>query len=902
MGAKRNIILNRFNYGIVSKLAFARRDISKLALAAEEQTNIIGRTLGAGKLRCGMEYLLNTYVNAKSRNIPFVYSIDDTAILSFTDGVLQPLVDEAAILLPTVSTVIANGEFTSDLSSWIARDDIGALSYWSEGNLNLRSFGEAASSRRYQQVGVSGGNIGLRHCVKVIVLRGEVRINIGSTLNGGQYVPETVLAASGTQTPSYHFFTFEPTGDFFIEFSNKQNYADSIVQSAELFTGTLTITSPYTEADLPYIRSTQVNDVVYLSCRDNAPKKVSRYGTYSWGIEDFFPIDGVFGLINTTNISITPSGLSGQVTLASNANYFSPNMVNSLIKLTSNGQQVFNVASGNNQFSDFVRVTGVGSARRININISGTWSGTLSLQRSVGEPNAWVDTGTVYTANTNTFLQDADDNAIYYYRIGFTTGHGSGSATIQIATGVGSITGIARILAYVSPTSVVASVLRPLGGAAATLNWYRGVWSQGNYPSAVATHEGRLWWAGKDRIIGSASDALESYDEEIEGDSAPINVVIGSNGNDIINWLLPLFRLVVGGEIAERSARSTSLDEPLTPANFTLKKDSTRGSSPVEAIEVDQSGFFVRNNRLFHLAASDRVDAAYQAKDTTLIAPEVGTSGFMRLAVQRYPDTRLHVLRNDGKVALFVFDELEEVQCWQIIETSGIIEDVFVLPAEANQDEDKVYYVVKRTIDGTDVRHICKWSVESECVGGTLNKMADSFVEWNGSGKIINGLSHLEGEEVIVWANGKDFSTGYGDEQVRYTVTDGAITLASDVTSAIVGLPYTGRYKSSKLAFIANYGEALTFVKRISRIGLVMLNTHNRGLRHGQNFEEMDELPLKHEEALIPVDTVWEDFEENTLEFDGDWDSDSRICLEMQAPRPCTILGVVIGLETNDAI
>jgi hypothetical protein len=47
---------------------------------------------------------------------------------------------------------------------------------------------------------------------------------------------------------------------------------------------------------------------------------------------------------------------------------------------------------------------------------------------------------------------------------------------------------------------------------------------------------------------------------------------------------------------------------------------------------------------------------------------------------------------------------------------------------------------------------------------------------------------------------------------------------------------------------------------------------------------------------------VWEDFDENVIEFDGDWSGDSRICLEMQAPRPCTILGVVMGLETNDAI
>lgn len=902
MGVKRNIILNRFNYGIVSRLAFARRDIPKLALAAEEQTNIIGRALGAGKFRAGMQYLVNTYNNNKVRCIPFVYSIADTAIFEFSNNVLRPLVNDAPVVYPSVTTAISNPNFASNLTGWTARDDISAVSFWSGGNMILRSVGETAVARRYQLVSVTGANIGVRHCVKVTLARGEARINIGSTLDGGQYVGTQSMGTSGNNSVSHHYFSFVPTGDFYVELSNSKDYADNLIDSVEIFTGSLVLPTSYTEADLPYIRHTQINDVMYLACKGRHPKKILRYNAYSFGIEDFAPLDGVFELINTTDITITPSALSGQITLTSNVNYFTEGMENALIKLTSNGQQTNNTVAGNNQFGDYVRVTGVGSTRRINIVISGTWSGTLTLQRSVGDPYAWVDTGTVYTASSNTFLQDTDDNSIYYYRIGFKEGYGTGSAIVQISTGSGSITGVARIIDYVSSTNVVASVLIPFGGTTPTFNWYLGVWRSGNYPSAVATHEGRLWWAGKDRIVGSSADALESYDEEIEGDSAPINVIMGSNGNDTINWLLPLFRLVVGGEIAERTARSTSLDEPLTPSNFSLKKDSTRGSSPVEAVEVDQSGFFVRNNRLFNLAPSDRVDTSYQAKDVTLIAPEVGFGGFIRITVQRYPDTRIHALRNDGKVALFVFDELEEVQCWQIIETDGVIEDVFVLPAEANQEEDKVYYVVRRVVNGVTVRHICKWAFENECVGGTLNKQADSFVVRSGVGNMVSGLSHLEGKEVVVWADGKDYSQGYGVNQRTYLVSSGSITLSDSVNNAVVGLPYTGRYKSSKLAYFSNYGEALTFTKRISRLGLILLNSHNRCIRYGQDFTEMDELPLKHEEALIAADTVWDEFDENVLEFDGDWNGDSRICLEMQAPRPCTILGVVMGLETNDAI
>ncbi len=902
MGAKRNIILNRFNYGIVSKLAFARRDIPKLALAAEEQTNIIGRTLGAGKFRAGMQYLFNTFNNSKVRCVPFVFAVDDTAILEFSNNILRPLVDDQPITIPATNTVITNQSFASDLSGWIANDDAGALSYHSTFFMVLKSQGVASTARRWQLISVAVGDRNKRHCVKLTVARGEVKINIGNIYGDGAYINATV-ASGGSQSASYYYFTFIPTGDFYIQLSNDKNYADSLIDSIEIVNNNTTeLATPFAEADLPFIRTTQVRDVVYVACKNKNPKKILRFSKYSWGIEDFAPLDGVFDLINTSDITIAPTALSGQVNLISNASYFNTSMINSLIKITSSGQQTNNVLTGNNQFGDYIRLTGVGANRNYNVIISGAWTGIISLQRAIGEPNAWADTGTTFAVNTNVIRSDGDDNAIVYYRLAFSGGYGSGSATVQLSIGLGSITGVARIIGYVSPTNVIASVLKPFGGVGATINWYQGIWRNGNYPSAVATHEGRLWWAGKDRIIGSSSDALESYDEEIEGDIAPINVIIGSNGNDTINWLLPLFRLVIGGELAERTARSTSLDEPLTPSNFSLKKDGTRGSSPVEAIEVDQSGFFVRNNRLFNLAPSDRVDTSYQAKDVTLIAPEVGIGGFIRLAVQRYPDTRIHGLRNDGKVALFVFDELEEVQCWQIIETDGVIEDIFILPAEANAEEDRVYYVVRRIINGNTVRHICKWSFENECVGGTLNKQADSFIVWNGSGSVINGLSHLEGKQVVVWADGKDFSKGYGNNQTLYTVSGGQITLLSPVTQAVVGLPYKGRYKSSKLAYFANYGEPLTFTKRISRLGVILLNSHNRCLRYGQDFAEMDELPLKYEEALIDADTVWEDFDENVIEFDGDWSGDSRICLEMQAPRPCTILGVIMGLETNDAI
>src|SRR3546814_8039553 len=104
----------------------------------------------------------------------------------------------------------------------------------------------------------------------------------------------------------------------------------------------------------------------------------------------------------------------------------------------------------------------------------------------------------------------------------------------------------------------------------------------------------RLWHAGREEVIGSVSDAFDSFDDTIEGNSGPISRTIGSGPIDFINWLLPLQRLLIGTEGAEISARSSSLDEQLTPTNFGLKTTSTYGSAAVAAVAVDDSGLYVQ--------------------------------------------------------------------------------------------------------------------------------------------------------------------------------------------------------------------------------------------------------------------------------------------------------------------
>jgi hypothetical protein len=122
------------------------------------------------------------------------------------------------------------------------------------------------------------------------------------------------------------------------------------------------------------------------------------------------------------------------------------------------------------------------------------------------------------------------------------------------------------------------------------------------------------------------------------------------------------------------------------------------------------------------------------------------------------------------------------------------------------------------------------------------------------------------------------------------------------VTRAVVGLTYRARFKSVKLAHAAQGGTALTQPKRVDHLALIMANTHYQGLRYGRDFDTMDDLPLVEEGTVTPADTVWESYDADSIEFNGMYSTDERLCLEAQAPRPCTVLAAIISLKTNDKL
>ena len=872
-----------FNRGLVSKLALARSDMKRLAFSAETMENWIARDLGSMMLRPGMNYLGSTDTNNQARFLPFVFSTDDTALVELTNLIMRVWVGETPITRVAVSSAVTNGNFDTDVTGWTDNDEAGATSAWQTGGyLALTGDGTAAAIRD-QQVTVAAGDLNKEHALRVVITRGPVTFRVGSTAGGDEYVAESELETG------YHSLAFTPTGNFHIRFLSSLKRIVLVDSCTVEAAGAMTLPAPWATADLRLIRADQSGDILFVACRGYLQRKIERRDTRSWSLVWYLSDNGPFFNANTSDTTLSGSAVSGNITLTASRPVFTAGHVGCLFSLTPDGQAVTSALSAANTFTSEIRVDGVGEARRFAISISGTWVATVTLQRSVGVPGSWSDV-TSWTTNQGTTFADGFDNQVVYYRLGIKTGnYTSGSAVSTLDYALGSVTGVVRVTGVTNSLSASAEVLTDLGNTSATDDWREGMWStESGFPSAVAFYEGRLWWSGHNGVWGSVSDDFYNYDPLTVGDSGPINRTIGSGPVDDINWVLPLQRLLLGAEGAEFSVRATSFDELLTPSNFNIKEASNQGSSSALAAKVDSRGLFVQRNGSRLLELSFDVEAGdYRSLDLTAAVPEVGEPSILHVAVQRQPDTRVHCVRSDGKVAVLIYNVSEKVLCWLLVATDGVVEDVVVLPGTI---EDSVYYVVKRTINGVTKRYLEKWALESEARGTTVSKIADSFLLYSGAGTTtLTGLSHLEAKTVVVWGNGKDLGTK--------VVTGGQITgLSEAVTTATVGLAYTAQWKSTKLAYAVRGGDSPfpTLHKRIFQLGVILADTHAQGLLYGPDFTTMDNLPLVENASEVGADTIHTAYEEETFEFPGEWSSDARLCLQAAAPRPCTVLAAVV--------
>ncbi len=895
-------------------------------------------------LRPGTEYIGVVNGSNPTKLVPFVAAFDDTALIELTDGTMRVWRNDALITRAAVATTIA------PFSSWTTSHTGTAVVTTTSTSLLFSGMNSGCSALATTPLTIASGDQETEHALRFQITNGPFAFSIGS----GAALSD-VLTGLILDTGTYSIAFTPGMGTVYVNFapvqlsSNANTTTQSIPTWAQTVSvvnisiesaGVLVLPTPWGLSQIgapgitpSTIRYDSSGDIVFVAASGVPQYQINRYSPTSWAVVNYRPIKGPMTVAPTnSSVTLTPSSLAGTPTLTASSSIFTPSDVGTLFRLFSSGQVVGETLSFNGTYTDAIEVTGVsyvstvdGSGnvhntatpdRNFSITTTGTWSGNLRLQRSfTSATTGFSDYETFTTNQTGLVITDGLNNEIVWYRLGFDPGdYVSGKVVVGINYSGGGNYGVCHITSLVSGSVANVEVLVPFWSVMPTSDWLKSEWSSSQgYPTCVALHEGRLWWAGADKWWGSVSDDYSNFDYDATGDSAPIDQSIGSGPIANINWLVSIDHLLAGADTSIITAMSDAIESPLTPSNFTLRRSVTNGSYQISAHPVDQRVVYVDQSgrRLYELIYDIRL-YNYKPTDLTRLNPDIGLPGFTDMVVQRQPDTRINLIRTDGILVSFIYDTDDDVQAFWRAQTQGAFEAIAVLPGTR---EDQVYVVVNRVINGVAVRYLEKFARIDECQGAAICKNVDACLVYQGlPASVLSGFTHLIGQTVAIW--GQTSTNIIGDLGTAVVSNTGTVTIPDglEVTNAVAGLPYQAEFISAKLEYAARVGPGLNLVKRIDHIGFSLVATHCQGVRYGswrpndqQNVPNgiftpplyLDDMPLIEYGTAVGDNFVWPTYDCKMIEFPSEFDSDNRIYLQAASPRPATVLGFSFMIEAS---
>ena len=881
---KLNLGVTSFGGGELGPEAQGRVNLEGYGATASILENMMPDTTGNLHFRPGFGYqTTGPAAGTGGRVESFFLDMDTKNLLWFSANALRFVQNGGLIVTSAVTSTITNGIFAAGLTGWTGISSGASTAVGGASGLVLTGDGANTAGVRQQ---VATSSAGTRHSLRIRVTRGPVTFRCGSTAGGDDYFG-TVSLRTGE-----YVLSFTPSGAYWIEFFSLLQRQIIVQDVAVLGAGDLSIATPWNATDIWKLRLEPSLNVIYVADGVRAKRRIERFGSSSWGLVLTDEQDGPFRLPNVDDtFTLTPSVRAGNGTLTASRALFKSGHVGALFQITHSGQFESRTLTGADQWSSPIQVTGTGAGRQLYWTVTGTFTATVRLQRSIGNTTSWEDvasgTGTFTTTSAGSFsFREAEDNVIIYYRVGIATGgYTSGNPVATIRFPFGTTVGTVRVTGFTSATSVNIEVLNSLADTAATEEWAEGAWSDyRGHPKAIAIFSGRLWNGRDDEYWASASDVYESHATG-DGDSDAISGTLAAGAaSPKVRWFLGLGRLQVGAAHSAAdispiktgsglmTISSSALDEALTPANTNVRAQDSTG------IYVDHSGI-IANELGWSAEAND-----YTPRSLMRLHRDIGRPGIAQIAFSTRPDARLYMVRSDGVLLVKLFDRAENVMGWSRIVTDGLIKSVAVLPGES---EDDVYALVDRHGDTQP------WRLEK--LGTFYRETAtdachlDSYVKYTGVPVTnITGATHLNGKVVRVWADG-----AYMGER---TISGGTFTTAlpSAKGTIVAGLSYRGRYQSSKLAIGSQTGSALAQQGKAVNIALMLLNSV-RVLRYGSTFTLMDamrdldgDVAYDSGEGLVTVTT---DF----FPIPGAYSRDPRLCIEVDAPHPVTIQGLVLA-------
>jgi hypothetical protein len=679
-----------------------------------------------------------------------------------------------------------------------------------------------------------------------------------------------------------------------------------------------------------------------LAHKDHPPAKLTRVTETSFTLTDIDFVDGPYldENITDTTMELSSSAPGTGVIMTSSTDYFTANHVGSIFRFRKPVQINHEIwAAGETYanddliyYNDNVYKNVTGSSTTTGNTPPVHLEGTESYHDSTTGFTKWlymhdgsgyvkitsVQSGFLATVEvvervsdnhvsdltaTITAITQANPAVVTSSSHGFANGD---KVIIRNVVGMTQVNNLVFTIAGVSTNTFQLSGIDSTGytayssGGSAGLSAGVKTWSEGafglinGYPRAVAFYEERLYFAGTtgqpQTIFGSVSADFENHTPGTNDDDA-INVTIASDQVNVIKHLLPARFLQLLTTSAEFTLSGGAGSEPVTPTNVNVLRETTFGVGDVKPLRAGNSTILIqKGGEKVKEITFDLDTDGLLGVDLTVLADHLARGGLTDMVWQQEPELLLWFVHGDGRLIGLTYDRANATVGWHehSLGGNGIVESITAIPSGA---EDQVYLSVKRTIDGSTVRHIVylKSLYFNDDVEDAF--FVDSGLTYSGSATTtITSLNHLEGETVTILADG----AAHADK----TVSNGTITLDRSSSKVHVGYGYTSSLETLRMEAGAEDGIAQGKIKRIHGVTARFFQTV--GAELGPDTANLDRLPFRDSsmsmDEAVPLFTG-----DKEISFPSGYDNDAKIVIRQTQPLPMTILAIMRRSNTFDA-
>lgn len=448
-----------------------------------------------------------------------------------------------------------------------------------------------------------------------------------------------------------------------------------------------------------------------------------------------------------------------------------------------------------------------------------------------------------------------------------------------------------------------------------TNRWRLGAWSATTgYPSAVAFHEERLVFAASPNepqtIWMSVSGDYENFaptdeDSKVLDDSA-ITATLASGKINAIKWLMSGSTLIVGTLGAPWQIRASSLNEAITPTNLTAQPQGSTGASFITPVRIGSSVLFVQRagKKLRELYYSYEVDGLVD-RDASIISDHIFRNGdrALQMAYQEDPHNVLWFVLSNGQLAGLTYVKDQEVYAWHLHEIGGststtsygVVESVCSVASPAG-DGDRLYLVVRRTINGTTKRYIERFAVEPNYTS-SIDKKTMVYLD---SAKIYDAGVGVTTTTPSGYAHLNTLTVGAlsdGSVQPDGSITAGAVVLQRAARIHVVGLKYQSVLRTLTPEAGAKFGTSQGKQKRI--ISVVARVLSSLGFKYGTKADSLTQYNFRN--TLDSMDSS-PDIKSTDVELQVNSDTvlTPQIVIVRDQPYPLNILAIMAEVQTND--